>query len=100
MLLTTTENVHGRTLAYLGLVSTEVIKPLTEDARCGPAGPVAEIVAATRTESLEQLERKARSLGADAVIGVSLTTGMLTANLIIVTAVGTAVRFLGPRPRS
>ena len=104
MIVTTTNEVAGRTVAeYRGIVFGEVItginvlRDLGAGLRniCGgrSAGYEEELQTA-RTQALEELEQRARALGADAVIGVDMDYEVLGADgsMLMVTASGTAVR--------
>ena len=104
MIVTTTNEVAGRTVAeYRGIVFGEVITGINvlRDLGAGlrnifgghSAGYEEELQTA-RTQALEELEQRARALGADAVIGVDMDYEVLGADgsMLMVTASGTAVR--------
>ena len=104
MIVTTTQEVAGYTITeYKGIVFGEVITGINmfRDLGAGlrnifggrSAGYEEELQTA-RTQALEELEQRARALGADAVIGVDMDYEVLGADgsMLMVTASGTAVR--------
>ena len=104
MLMTTTVDIQGRTIAeYRGIVTGEAIlganifKDLfagIRDIVGGRSGAYEDELRKARTIALEELAAAASQLGADAVIGVDLdyeTVGQ-GGSMLMVTASGTAVR--------
>lgn len=104
MIVTTTNEVAGRSIVeYKGIVFGEVITGINvlRDIGAGlrnffggrSAGYEEELQLA-RTQALEELEQRARKLGANAVIGVDMDYEVLGADgsMLMVTASGTAVR--------
>ena len=104
MIITTTQNVEGREIAsYHGIVFGEVVTGVNflRDIGAGlrnffggrSEGYEQELQTA-RTQALQELEARAASLGADAVVGVDLDYEVLGADgsMLMVTASGTAVR--------
>lgn len=87
MILTTTQNIEGRTITeYLGVVSGEAFE---NQAFRGYAPTLSK----ARMQSLNQLKEQASSLGADAVVGVSIDFEMIDMSSgIMVYASGTAVK--------
>ena len=102
MIVTTTNSVDGyRVSGYYGIVFGEVITGINflRDLGAGirnlvggrSEGYEQELMQA-RTEALQELEQRAASLGAHAVIGVDLDYEVLgQGNMLMVTASGTAV---------
>ena len=103
MIITTTNNVPGyEVVEYKGLATGEVIAGINflKDIGAGlrnifggrSAGYENELIDA-RNKALEELEQRAKQMGANAVIGVKIDTEGLGQNgsMLLVTAVGTAV---------
>jgi uncharacterized protein YbjQ (UPF0145 family) len=105
MIVTTTNDVQGKVITqYLGLVAGEVIvganifKDLfasIRDVVGGRAGAYERTLTDARKEALSELEDRARAINADAVVGVTLDFEAIgsTSTMLMVTAVGTAVKF-------
>mgnify|MGYP000981590600 CR=1 FL=1 len=104
MIVTTTPHVDGRQVQqYYGVVFGEVITGINvlKDIGAGlrnffggrSQGYEEELLNA-RTQSLQEMEERARQLGADAVIGVKMDYEVLGADngMLMVTCSGTAVR--------
>ena len=82
MIITTTPTVEGRRVAaYLGVVSGEAIIGANlfkdmfasiRDVVGGRAGSYERTVKEAKSEAMADLEAEARSIGADAIIGVDL----------------------------
>ena len=102
MILATTDAVPGReTILCLGLVrgSTVRAKHVGSDIVAGlrnlVGGEVREyaaLLAGAREQALDRMTAEARTLGADAVVGVRLETSTITQAASEVLAYGTAVR--------
>ena len=103
MILTTTPSVEGHTITrYHGIVFGEVISGVNfvKDFTAGLSNFFGgrsntyevELMNA-RAEALSELEQRAASLGADAVVGMDVDYEVLGANngMLMVTASGTAV---------
>lgn len=108
MLLTTTPNIEGRPIIeYLGIVTGEAImganvfKDLFAGVRDIVGGRSAtyekELLRAQKI-ALEEIEHRAKQVGADAVVGIDLDYEVLghSGGMLMVTASGTAVK-IGPR---
>ena len=105
MIVTTTHTVEGRRVAaYLGVVSGEAIIGANlfkdmfasiRDVVGGRSGSYERTVKEAKIAAMEDLEAEARSIGADAVIGVDLDYEVLGrgGSMLMVSANGTAVRF-------
>lgn len=103
MIITTTLNVEGRKiLEYKGIVFGEVISGVNfvKDFAAGLTNFFGgrsnsyegELVQA-RENALKELETRANSIGANAVVGVDIDYEVLgQGNMLMVTASGTAVR--------
>jgi uncharacterized protein YbjQ (UPF0145 family) len=104
MIMTTTPDVEGRTIAeYRGIVTGEAIlganifKDLfagIRDIVGGRSGAYEQELRKARTIALEELAAAARQIGADAVVGIDLdyeTVGQ-GGSMLMVTVSGTAVR--------
>ncbi len=104
MILTTTPSVEGRTIReYKGVVFGEVItgvnfiRDLAASIRNvigGRSGSYEDELIKARTQAMEELEQRARELGADAVVGIDVDYEVLGADngMLMVTASGTAVK--------
>jgi uncharacterized protein YbjQ (UPF0145 family) len=104
MIVTTTNDIQGKVITqYLGLVAGEVIvganifKDLfasIRDVVGGRSGAYERTLTDARKEALAELEERARAVGADAVLGVTLDFEAIgsTSTMLMVTAVGTAVK--------
>ncbi|NLY35938.1 MAG: heavy metal-binding domain-containing protein [Tissierellia bacterium] len=103
MILTTTNSVEGRRVTvYHGIVFGEIITGVNmiKDIGAGlrdifggrSQGYEDELIKA-RQEALEEMQRRAQALGADAVIGIDMDYEVLgqAGSMMMVTASGTAV---------
>ena len=101
MYITTTPSFEGREIKeYKGIVFGEVINGIsfTKDFVAGITDFVGgrsktyeqEIVDA-RTNAVNEMIERAKSLGANAIVGVSIDIEALTNTMLMVTATGTAV---------
>ena len=103
MILTTTPSVEGRNIReYKGVVFGEVItgvnfiRDLAASIRNvigGRSGSYEDELIKARNQAMEELEQRARELGADAVVGIDVDYEVLGADngMLMVTASGTAV---------
>ena len=104
MILTTTPTVEGHTITeYKGVVFGEVIagvnflKDFGASIRNfigGRSSSYESELVETRSQSLRELEERARKLGADAVVGIDIDYEVLGENngMLMVSASGTAVK--------
>jgi uncharacterized protein YbjQ (UPF0145 family) len=102
MILTTTESVSERKIVQtLGLVRGSAIRTrhiftdITEFIRNLVGADLREYVkmlAETREQALDLMTQQARTLGADAVVGVRLVTSRVAAGAAEIIAFGTAVK--------
>ncbi len=105
MIVTTTDAVEGRKIAaYLGVVSSDVVlgsnvfKDFFASVRDwvgGRVGSYEKVFADAKKTALDELQARAKEMGADAVVGVDLdyqTIGGDAKMLLMVAANGTAVK--------
>lgn len=104
MIITTTPNVEGRKIAeYKGLVFGEVISGVDfiKDFAAGltnffggRSGSYEGELIEAREAALKEMEKRAYSLGANAIVGVDIDYEVLGqgGNMLMVTASGTAVK--------
>ena len=101
MIVTTTPSVEGRQIAeYLGIVAGEAILganifrdvfAAVTDVLGGRSGAYEQELGKARVTALEEMEQRATTLGATAIVGVDLDYEVIN-NMLMVTASGTAVR--------
>lgn len=104
MLMTTTPTLQGQDIReYLGVVTGEAIMGANivrdlfagvRDIVGGRAGAYEESLTDARETAMREMEQRARSMGADAVIGIDLdyeTVGS-GGSMLMVSASGTAVK--------
>ncbi len=106
MLLTTTNTIEGKQITqYYGIVSGETIiganmfKDFFAGIRNivgGRAGSYESVLREAKEIAMREMSDQAKSLGANAVIGIDLDYETVGANgsMLMVTAAGTAVRYL------
>ncbi|MEM8602849.1 MAG: YbjQ family protein [Cyanobacteria bacterium P01_H01_bin.121] len=106
MLITTTDTLQGLEVdSYLGVVTAEVVYGANalrdffagiRDMIGGRTGSYERVFQKGQQEALEELQKRAQRLDADAVIGVKVDTGTIDIDqggaLLLITAVGTAVK--------
>ena len=104
MLMSTTSLIEGRPVRdYLGVVTGEVIVGANifkdffagiRDVVGGRSGVYEKTLSSARKTALEELAAEARSLGADAVIGIDLDYEVIGSggSMLMVSASGTAVK--------
>lgn len=101
MILTTTPNIEGkRVTAYLGVVTGETIIGANvfrdflagiRDIIGGRSAAYEEVLNKARETSLQEMRDRARSLGANAVLGIDLDYETVGDSMLMVSASGTAV---------
>ncbi|HEY79015.1 MAG TPA: YbjQ family protein [Dehalococcoidia bacterium] len=101
MIITTSEQVQGRTIAKtIGLAKGSTIRArhLGKDIMAGFRGMVGgeiteytKMMAEAREESLQRMIADAEQQGANAIVGLRFTTSMIMQNAAEVLAYGTAV---------
>jgi len=103
MILSTTPTIQGRNITeYKGVVFGEVItgvnfiKDFTASIRNfvgGRSGDYEHELLEARTNAMNEMESRARQMGANAVVGIDIDYEVLGANngMLMVTASGTAV---------
>ncbi len=102
MILSTVEHVPGRELVQsLGLVTGSIVtsKHLGKDFMAGMKTIVGgelkgytEMLEDARRISIERMQEQAAALGADAILGIRLTSSAVMQGAAEVTAYGTAVK--------
>ncbi|MGZ0085424.1 YbjQ family protein [Caldibacillus thermoamylovorans] len=102
MIVTTTNNIQGKEIEeYLGIVAGEVILGANvirdflasiTDIIGGRSGTYESKLAQGREMAIKEMVNQARSLGANAVIGVDLDFETLRDGMMMCIATGTAVR--------
>ncbi|NDG74799.1 MAG: YbjQ family protein [Synechococcaceae bacterium WB8_1B_136] len=110
MLLTTTPSVEGRPIVrHLGIVNGETIlganlvrdlMASVRDIVGGRSRSYERALQQAREEALEEMSRRARLLGANAVVGVDLDYEVLgsSSGMLMVCASGTAVELAAANP--
>src|SRR4030095_10800163 len=104
MIATTTPHIEGKSIQeYLGVVSAQtiiganffkdILGGLT-DIFGGRAGSYEKVLEEAKQSAMQELEQKARALGADAVVGIDLDFETVGSNgsMLMVIASGTAVK--------
>lgn len=106
MLLSTTDVIQGAIIDdYLGIVTAEVVYGSNflrdflagiRDIVGGRTGSYEHLFEEGQRKAIEELEKRAQRLGADAVIGIEIDTGTINVDqsgvLLLITATGTAVK--------
>jgi uncharacterized protein YbjQ (UPF0145 family) len=104
MILTTTPAIEGRTIAeYKGVVFGEVISGVNfikdfaagiRNIIGGRSGSYEDELVKARANAMEEMASRARSMGADAVVGIDIDYEVLGPDngMLMVTASGTAVK--------
>lgn len=102
MILSTTETVPGREIAEnLGLVRGNVIRAkhigtdIVAALRNLVGGEISEytkLMAEAREQALDRMIAQARTMNADAIVGIRFTTSMVMAGAAELLVYGTAVR--------
>ena len=106
MLLTTTDVLQGVEVeSYVGVVTAEVVYGSNairdwfaglRDVIGGRTGSYERLFEKGHQKAMEELEQRAKRKGADAIIGISVTTGTINIDergvLLLITATGTAVK--------
>lgn len=105
MLMTTTPTVEGRPVRqYLGVVTSEAVMGTNlfsdffasvRDIVGGRSGSYEQILRDAKSEAMAELAGQAGQLGADAIVGISLSHQVIGGDkktMLVVLASGTAVR--------
>lgn len=104
MITTTTHNIEGYPIQqYLGIISAEsiiganIFKDILagiRDIAGGRSATYEKVVNEARTTAMNELVEKAQTIGANAIIGISLNFETLGggSSMLMVLATGTAVR--------
>nr|WP_231724072.1 putative heavy metal-binding protein [Oceanivirga salmonicida] len=103
MIITTTNNIEGHKIVkYHGIIFGEVITGVNfikdigaglRDFFGGRSKGYEDELLTARSQALQELEERAKSIGANAIVGVKMDYEMLGAsnNMMMVTCSGTAV---------
>lgn len=106
MILSTTDTLQNITInEYLGVVTAEVVYGSNalrdffagiRDIIGGRTGAYERVFEKGQQDAMDELAKRARKLGADAVIGIEIDTGTINIDesgvLLLITATGTAVK--------
>lgn len=106
MIITTTDSIQNTPVeAYLGIVTAEVVFGTNvlrdflaglRDFWGGRTGSYERVFEKGQQEAIQELQRRARALGADAVVGVRIDTDTINVDqegvLFLITATGTAIK--------
>ena len=102
MMMTTTQTVEGRTITeYSGIVVGEAIMGANvvrdffagiTDIIGGRSGAYESKLEDARATAFDEIEAKARALGADAVVGIDIDYEVVGDSMLMVSVSGTAVR--------
>ncbi|MGI0493929.1 YbjQ family protein [Alkalinema pantanalense CENA528] len=106
MILSTTDVLQGVEIdAYLGLVTAEVVYGSNalrdffagiRDIIGGRTASYERVFQQGQQEAFAELEKRAKALGANAIVGIEIDTGTINLDqsgvMLLITAVGTAVR--------
>ncbi|ROR25762.1 uncharacterized protein YbjQ (UPF0145 family) [Mobilisporobacter senegalensis] len=105
MIITTTPTIEGKQITeYMGIVFGEVISGVdfVKDFAAGlsnffggRSGTYEEELIRARENAMREMEQRAASMGANAIVGVDVDYEVLGTNngMLMVTASGTAVRY-------
>lgn len=101
MIVTTTQNIEGKTIkSYLNIVAGEAIMGANvvrdlfasiTDIVGGRSGAYESKLVDARSIAMEEMKEKAARLGANAIVGVDLDYEVVREGMLMVTASGTAV---------
>ena len=102
MLTTTSDDVPGREIAEtLGLVTANTVRSrhVGRDILAGlktivggEIGAYTQLLTESRAQALSQLEADAEAMGADAIVGLRMTTSSVTQGASEILVYGTAVK--------
>ena len=103
MIITTTNSLEGKKITgYIGIVTGETIIGANifrdffasiRDIVGGRSGAYEEVLKEARETALREMQDKAQSMGANAVIGIDLDYETIGQSMLMVTASGTAVKY-------
>ena len=105
LLLTTTDVIQGEKVEYLGIVTAEVVYGSNfirdwfagiRDVIGGRTGSYERLFEQGHEKAMQEIEKRAKRMRADAVIGIATNTGTINIDekgvLLLITASGTAVK--------
>ncbi|KGL47118.1 hypothetical protein HR17_06260 [Porphyromonas gulae] len=101
MILSTTPNIEGRRIRqYCGIVSGEAIMGANivrdffasiRDVVGGRSGSYEEVIRKAKNEALDEMQREAMRLGADAILSIDIDYETIGTSMLMVAVSGTAV---------
>lgn len=93
MIITTTPSIEGKRITeYKGIVSAEIVAVGCRTTFTGKSlATVDSDLYKARTNALALIEERAEKLGANAVVGLTISNQLMIGCTIIVTALGTLV---------
>ncbi|KGN68633.1 hypothetical protein HQ40_06095 [Porphyromonas gulae] len=101
MILSTTPNIEGRHIRqYCGIVSGEAIMGANivrdffasiRDVVGGRSGSYEEVIRKAKNEALDEMQREAMRLGADAILSIDIDYETIGTSMLMVAVSGTAV---------
>ena len=102
MILSTTDAIPGRTIrSVLGIVRGNTVRAAhaSDDLSAwmknlvgGEISEYTKLLAASREQAFDRMRAEARALGADAIVGVRITSSEITEGAAEILVYGTAVR--------
>ena len=98
MLNTTTHNIDGKEIKeYLGVVTGEAISgaDFFKEFFASRSGAYEEELSKARNIAFEEMNQKAREMGANGVVGIDIDYGTLgdTGSMLMVSVNGTAIKY-------
>jgi len=102
MIVATTDSIEGKKLKTLGIVIGSTVrarwfgKDIAAAFRNIIGGEIpgyTELLNSAREEAIKRMTDKAEKMGADAVVGVRISTSLVMAGAAEIIAYGTAVKF-------
>lgn len=101
MILSTTPNIEGQRIRqYCGIVSGEAIMGANivrdffasiRDVVGGRSGSYEEVIRKAKNEALDEMQREAMRLGADAILSIDIDYETIGTSMLMVAVSGTAV---------
>lgn len=102
MILTTTNNIEGKSIThYMGIVTGEIIIGANffrdifasvRDVVGGRSQAYEEVLREAKDTALTEMSEKANAMGADAIVGIDLDYETIRNGMLMVSASGTAVK--------
>ena len=101
MLMTTTDEIPGRDIQTIGLVTANAVRSrnvgrdilaVVKTITGGEVGAYRQLLVESRQEAWERLEEEAKALGADGIVGMRIATASIAQGVAEILAYGTAVK--------